>query len=205
MPYNPNVPATSGHSGGLNGDHLVRAPRELATRRLRLLGPQPELAPLLVESINRSLPTLGFIRFGQTAWDAARGERFIARDLEALARGECLVFYAFEIASDTYVGRIDLHSWDFDAPRCEIGYVADARAAGRGLMREAVLACVNLAFSMGVARVQAVSDAGNARALRFAERALGFTREGVLRFYERDAQGRLGDQVIFAAYNPAAV
>ena len=186
-------------------DDLICARRELGTPHLRLLAPQPVFAPLLIDSINHSLPTLGFISFGQSEWDAERGQRFIARDLEALARGECLVFYAFEVISDTYVGRVDLHSWDFDAPRCEIGYVADARAAGRGLMREAVLACVNLAFSMGVARVQAVSDAGNARALRFAERALGFTREGVLRFYERDAQGRLGDQVIFAAYNPAAV
>ena len=37
--------------------------------------------------------------------------------------------------------------------------------------------------------------------MHFAEHALGFTREGVLRNYERDAQGRLGDQVLFAAYN----
>ncbi len=205
MPCNPNEPATSALCGGISGDQLTLAPRELATPRLRLLGPQPSFAPLLMESINHSLPTLGFITFGQSAWDAERGDRFIARDLEALARGECLVFYAFKLASGAYVGRVDLHSWDFDAPRCEVGYVADARQAGRGLMREAVLACVDLAFSMGVARVQALSDAGNARALRFAEQALGFTREGVLRFYERDAQRRLGDQVMFAAYNPAAV
>jgi hypothetical protein len=29
-------------------------------------------------------------------------------------------------------------------------------------------------------------------------------REGVLRHYERDARGRLGEQVMFAAYNRAA-
>jgi RimJ/RimL family protein N-acetyltransferase len=185
-------------------DDLVRAPRELLTGRLRLLGPQPSFAPMLVESVNRSLPTLGFINWGQAEWLAAQGERFMARDLEDLARGECLVFYAFELAGGAYVGRVDLHSWDFDAPRCEIGYVADARQAGRGLMREAVLACVSLAFGLGVARVQAISEIGNARALRFAEQALGFTREGVLRYFERDAQKRLGEQVIFAAYNPAA-
>ena len=69
-------------------------------------------------------------------------------------------------------------------------------------MREAVLACVDLAFSLGAARVQALSEATNTRALHFAEHGLGFMREGLLRHYERDAQGRLGDQVLFATYNP---
>ena len=45
----------------------------------------------------------------------------------------------------------------------------------------------------------------NGRALHFAEHALKFTREGVLRNFERDAQGRLGSQVMFAAYNSAVV
>jgi len=99
---------------------------------------------------------------------------------------------------------VDLHSWDFATPRCEVGYVGDVRTAGRGLMREAVLACVDLAFQLGAARVQALSEAGNLRALHFAEHALGFVREGELRNYERDAQGRLGSQVLFAAYNQVA-
>ena len=59
-------------------------------------------------------------------------------------------------------------------------------------MREAVLACVDLAFSPSAARVQALSEADNARAPHFAERALGLTREGVLRNFERGAQKRLG-------------
>ena len=50
-------------------------------------------------------------------------------------------------------------------------------------------------------RVQALSEADNHRALRFARHALGFTREGGLRNFERDAQGRLRNQVMFAAYN----
>ena len=79
-----------------------------------------------------------------------------------------------------------------------------AACSGRGLMREAVLATVELAFTLGAARVQALSEIGNARALHFAEHALGFTREGVLRHYERDAHGQLGQQVMFAAYNPRA-
>ena len=40
-------------------------------------------------------------------------------------------------------------------------------------------------------------------ALRFAARS-AWQREGLLRAYERDPHGALGDMVMFAAYNPAA-
>ena len=185
--------------------HLIQAPRELRAERLALHAPRPEFAPVFVESLNTSLPGLGFIGWAQHPQTPAWAERFMADGLAYVEEGDCLIFYAFESASGRYVGRVDLHSWDFSAPRCEVGYVGDVRMQGRGLMREAVLACVQLAFEMGVARVQALSEAGNLRALRFAESSLGFRREGVLRNFERDAQRRLGEQVMFASYNPAAV
>ena len=180
------------------------APTELHTARLSLLGPRPDIAPLFVASLNRSLPGLRFIGWAQLERAEDWGRQFIEHDLAMWAQGECLAYYAFEQSTGAYVGRIDLHSWDFDAPRCEVGYVGDVLCSGRGLMREAVLACVELAFSLGAARVQALSEADNQRALRFAEHALGFAREGLLRNFERDAQGRLGQQVMFAACNPAA-
>jgi RimJ/RimL family protein N-acetyltransferase len=138
-------------------------------------------------------------------------QRFVAGGWDYVERGEDLIFYAFERQSAAgegtelgrYVGRVDLHSWHFETPRCEVGYVGDVRTQGQGLMREAVLACVDLAFSLGAKRVQALSEADNYHAIRFAEQALGFTREGVLRHYERDAQGNLGEQVMLAAYPPS--
>ena len=183
--------------------HLIQAPRELRAARLVLQAPRPEFAPVFVESLNTSLPGLGYIGWGQQPQTLAWAERFMAGGLGYVEEGDCLIFYAFESASGRYVGRVDLHSWDFHVPRCEVGYVGDVRMQGRGLMREAVLACVQLAFELGAARVQALSEATNLRALRFAESALGFSREGVLRNFERDAQGRLGEQVMFASYNPA--
>ncbi len=189
----------------MDRSHLIQAPRELRTQRLLLRAPRPEFAPLFVESLNTSLPGLGYIGWGQHAQTLEWAERFMAAGLVYVEEGDCLIFYAFDTDSGSYVGRVDLHSWDFDVPRCEVGYVGDVRRQGRGLMREAVLACVQLAFGLGVARVQALSEASNQRALRFAEAALGFRREGVLRFFERDAQGRLGEQVMFASYNPELV
>jgi len=184
-------------------DDLSRAPTQLTTPRLDLHAPRPEFGPLFVESLNLSLPGLTYIGWAQKVRSTDWGTTFMAHGVELIAACDCLIYYAFERTSGTYVGRVDLHSWDFEAPRCEVGYVGDARSAGRGLMREAVLACVDIAFSLGAARVQALSEAGNSRALHFAEHALKFTREGVLRNFERDAQGRLGSQVMFAAYNSA--
>jgi RimJ/RimL family protein N-acetyltransferase len=189
----------------LDRTHLIQAPRELRTPRLVLHAPRAEFAPLFVESLNTSLPGLGFIGWAQHAQTLAWAERFMAGGLAYVEEGDCLIFHAFEGASGCYVGRVDLHSWDFQVPRCEVGYVGDVRLQGRGLMREAVLACVQLAFELGAARVQALSEAANLRALRFAESALGFRREGVLRNFERDAQGRLGEQVMFASYNPTVL
>ena len=184
---------------------LRGAPTELNTERVVLHGPRPEFGPVIVASINRSLPGLRFIGWGQRERAETFGAEFICDDLRMWAEGECLVYYAFERATGAYVGRIDLHSWDFSTPRCEVGYVGDVLTAGRGLMREAVLACVDAAFRLGAARVQALSESDNHRALHFAEHSLGFTREGVLRNYERDARGQLGLQVMFAAYRPGAV
>ena len=189
----------------MDAQSLLQAPRRIDSARLVLHAPQPEWAPAFVRSLNLSLPGLAFISWAQTARALEWGDEFLRHDIEWAGRGEGLVFYAFERAHSAYVGRVDLHSWDYSSPRCEVGYVGDARTAGRGLMREAVLACVDLAFTLGAARVQALSEADNARALHFAEHGLGFTREGVLRNYDRDAQGRLGDQVLFAAYRPDLV
>jgi RimJ/RimL family protein N-acetyltransferase len=190
----------------------VHAPRELRTPRLVLRAPQAlcldDLAAAFVESLNLSLPGLRFISWGQQPRSIQWAQGFVASSMQHFDRGEDLTYYAFEHDHGghwgRYVGRIDLHSWELDTPRCEVGYVGDVRTAGLGLMREAVLACVELAFQLGAARVQALSEAGNQRALHFAEHALGFKREGLLHNYERDAQGNLGDQVMFAAYAPTS-
>lgn len=183
---------------------VARAPRLLRTERLDLQAPRPEHAGVFLDSLNASLPALGYVGWGQRPRDLAWSERFCAGGAELFDSGECVVYYAFHRSSGAYVARIDLHTFDFEAPRAEIGYVGDLRHAGRGLVREAALAVVQLGFAIGLARVHALSDLRNQRALQFAHN-LGMHREGLLRAYERDPQGRLADMVMFAAYNPQPV
>jgi RimJ/RimL family protein N-acetyltransferase len=158
-------------------------------------------APAFVAAMNASLTDWRFIAFAQQPADLAWGERFCAGDVQWVADGEAVIFYAFERASDAFVGRIDLHTLDLDACRAEIGYVSDSRLAGRGLMREATLAVVEFGFELGFERIEAMSDARNQRAVRFAL-GLGFEREALLRRHERDPRGELCDMVLLARLKP---
>lgn len=176
---------------------LREAPRILLTPRLTLEAPRVEHAQAFAEILNASLAGWRFIGWGQTARDLAWAEQFCRRGAQFVEDGEDLIFNVFHTASAACIGRIDLHSFDFDAPRCEIGYVGDARLSGRGLMREATLAVIELGFGLGLARIEAFSDVRNQRAVDFAL-GLGFQTEGIVRSRERDPQGELCDQVLMA-------
>ncbi|HSN31744.1 MAG TPA: GNAT family protein [Ideonella sp.] len=189
----------------MDAEHLWRAPRELTTPRLVLESPRPQHAGAVMAAINASLPDLRFVDWGRRAVDRVWADAFAERGMHLVEDGEALIYYAFERtgqARGAFVGHLDLHGFDLEAPRCEIGYVADSRQAGRGLMREAAAALVELAFRLGFMRIEALTDTRNARALRFAA-ALGFEREGVLRAHRRDLDGALCDEVLFARLHPS--
>ncbi len=181
---------------------LKLAPAVLNTARLRLETPRAEHALAFAAGVAASMPGLAFVPWGLRPRDIAWARRFCEDDARSVAAGEDLVFHVFDAADGGWVGRIDLHSIDVAASRGEIGYVGDLRRAGRGQMREAALAVIGLCFGLGFARIEAMSDARNARALHFA-RTLGMQREGLLRCHERDGHGALCDMVLYAALNPA--
>lgn len=189
----------------MDASDLIAAPRELLTPRLRLVAPQPAHAPAFLAWHARSLPAMGFISWGQRPWDLAQAQGFYDFAVKLVARGECLIFDAFRRDTGAYSARIDLHTWDFEAPRAELGYVGDATLAGQGYTREAAQAVMALGFEMGLMRIHALCDARNEPSQRFARQALGMAFEGRLRAYERDPQGQLADMMMFAAYNSSAV
>jgi RimJ/RimL family protein N-acetyltransferase len=154
-------------------------------------------APLVMDSINASLPQLQFIAWGQRQVDLAWARKFCENNLGFVSRGEALIYFAMQRGPGGFVGNFDLHHFDLDAGRCQIGYVANSRFAGRGLMREAALALMTMAFDIGFQRIEAWCDRRNERSIHFAQR-LGMLQEGVLRSVERDAHGALCDQVVLA-------
>nr|WP_316643872.1 GNAT family N-acetyltransferase [uncultured Roseateles sp.] len=184
----------------MNADDLIRAPRRLETSRLVLESPCIAHAEAFNESLKASASSLGFIGWGRHAGDLDWARDFCARGAAFVAKGEDLIFHVFLREGGAHVGRIDLHSYDFDAPRCEIGYVGDLRFRGQGLMREAVQAVLDLGFALGLVRIHAHCDALNTRSISFIK-SLGFVQEGVMRFYARNPQGELNDEVVLAFYN----
>ena len=180
---------------------LTAAPTELRTPRLRLQSPRAEHAAPFAEALAASRPELGFVSWGQQPRDLAWAQRFCDDEARVVAEGRGLAFHVLEAADGGWVGRIDIHTLDLEAARGEIGYVGHSQHAGRGLMREATLAVIELCFGLGFERIEAMSDARNTRALRFAD-SLGLQREGLLRRHERDLQGHHCDMVLFAALRP---
>lgn len=176
---------------------LIRsAPRVFETKRTRLEAPSLAQVPVRMAWAAAAHDQLHFTYWWRKSVEQDVAERSAQSEIDAVNAGSELIFNVFEKGSDAYVGRIDLHSFDADAPRCEIGYMADPRTQGRGLLREAARACVDLAFRLGFVRVQAITDPRNVRSIAFAK-ALGMQEEGVLRNYER-LNGELCDQVVLA-------
>jgi RimJ/RimL family protein N-acetyltransferase len=174
---------------------ILAATRTFETERTRLEAPSLAQVPVRMAwaaAAHDQLHTDSWRK--SVAQDVS--ERSAQSEIAAVAAGSEIIYNVFESATNAYVGRIDLHSFDADAPRCEIGYMADPRTQGRGLLREAAHACVALAFRLGFARVQAITDPRNTRSIAFAK-ALGMREEGVLRNYER-LNGELCDQVMLA-------
>lgn len=185
----------------MSPDDLKAAPRELRSVRCVLEAPRPEHAEPFAQGLAASVPGWPFISWVHRARDADWERRFCDDDARSFDAGQDMAFHVFEIADRGWVGRIDIHTIDFDAARGEMGYVGDIRRAGRGLMREAALAVIALCWRVGFERIEAMSDARNPRALHFAE-TLGMQREGLLRHHERDPHGEHCDMVLYAVLKP---
>ena len=174
---------------------LLTVPPVIRTAHLDLVESDPAFAPAFAEAMAASHDAIEFAASWRAASDVDKAARSMVVSRER-AEHE-LVRHAFVRETGRWVSRVDLHSWDWSVPRCEVGYLSDARQAGRGHTREAVLAMVEVAWSLGAVRVQALTDTRNHRAVKFAL-DLGFTREGTLRRYERDDNGALCDLTVFS-------
>ena len=86
-----------------------------------------------------------------------------------------------------------------------IGYWMGAPARGRGVCTRALRLLSGWAFEeLELGRLELVTDPDNLASQRVAEKA-GFRREGVLRSYLLDRDGRLRDAVMFSLLPPDLV
>jgi RimJ/RimL family protein N-acetyltransferase len=178
---------------------LTDAPAEILTERLRLVVSDVAFAPRFADAMRASHDDLAFTQGWREVADPEVAALSLRRSLELADRD--VVRHAFRRDTGAYVARVDLHSFDAEVPRCELGYVGASEQTGTGLVTEACRAMLALAWDLGVVRVQALCDARNGPSIRLAER-IGLQREGLLRSYERDDDGQLCDQVVLAIVRP---
>jgi RimJ/RimL family protein N-acetyltransferase len=141
------------------------------------------------EEVTRYLPYAAWV-----AMDDAVG--WYHRMLGLIADGTIAYNAVVEKATGRVIGGTLLRDIDGDVGKLEVGYVAGRAFWGRGLMREAVGAVVDHAFTApGRRRVEAHIDGRNTNSQRLVER-LGFQREALLRDHWLD-KGEVSDSTIY--------
>jgi RimJ/RimL family protein N-acetyltransferase len=110
--------------------------------------------------------------------------------------GRLLPLAAVEATSGELVGAGILHHLDAERQIVEIGYFVLPAGRRRGIATTIARALAEHAFSLGVERVAAYVNVGNAGSERVLERA-GFTREGVVRSMPKP-DGRRVDKTLFS-------
>jgi len=113
------------------------------------------------------------------------------------AAGNQATLTILEPGLDVCRGQINIHQFDWDHHRAELGIWVVPQVRGRGLGPRALrLASEWLARECGIARVQLTTEPHNEAMLRAAA-AAGYSYEGVLRGYRR-YRGRREDCAILS-------
>lgn len=124
--------------------------------------------------------------------------RRLARVDEEARSDLAYAFFIFGRGNSELLGGINLNNVRRRAAQmATLGYWMGARFAGQGIMTEAVMALVPLAFRvLRLERVEAACIPENIASVRVLEKA-GFTREGLARAYLSIA-GQRRDHLLFA-------
>lgn len=135
---------------------------------------------------------------------AANLPRLDAGELRALAsqvphlleQGDFLPLLVVDAEGGEIQGGCVLHHVDWQRDQAEIGYWLFELARGRGTATRTARFLAQHGFSLGLQRIEARVNVGNAASERVLERA-GFTREGILRsMTQRD--GSRVDQTVYS-------
>jgi RimJ/RimL family protein N-acetyltransferase len=177
---------------------LLDIPAEIATERLILRAPRQGGGAIILPAVRASLPELKkWMPWASDDYDLKNAEEWCRRNAAKFLSREELAFLIFSKQGD-HLGSISAFRFDWNVPRCEIGYWLSTAHCGRGLMTEAVTAVTKLALDLlKCERVEIRTDARNDRSRRVAELA-GFSLEGVLRNECRDVEGKLRNTAILS-------
>jgi RimJ/RimL family protein N-acetyltransferase len=122
---------------------------------------------------------------------------WIERAHDAQQRARAIRFAITDATDGTFLGQVGIGDLDWEQQVGEIFYWIAAPARGRGVATSATRLLAAWAFDvLHLARIEITVDPDNEASQRVAL-AAGFTREGVLRSYQRFKDGRM-DAVMFS-------
>lgn len=125
------------------------------------------------------------------------GEFYVRRKIAAWLLQEEFTFGIWDNDSARLIGAIRLYHLDWETPRGELNFFIDQSFSGRGLMTEALAACVRFSFlQLKIRKLQLRTAMDNYAAQRLA-RKVGLRREGDLREEFRRPGGELIDVMLF--------
>ena len=122
---------------------------------------------------------------------------WIERAYDALHRADSLRLAIVDHEDEEFLGQIGVGRLNWEQQVGEIFYWLAAPARGRGVAARAVRLLADWSFAtLNLARLEIIVDPGNEASQHVAD-AAGFTREGILRSYQRFKDGRM-DAVMFS-------
>ncbi|MDP4098293.1 GNAT family N-acetyltransferase [Paenibacillus sp. P96] len=178
---------------------LLDFPEQFETERLLVRAPQWGDGVPLNEAIVKSLEELRpFMPFARVTPAPEETEKVVRRGRIRFLERTDMMMVMCDKRSGGVLGACGLHRIDWSARRFEIGYWIRTSRSGEGLVTEAVLGMTDFAIRhLQANRLEIRCDDRNIRSAAVAKRA-GFTLEGVLRNWEREEDGTLVNQMVFA-------
>ena len=137
----------------------------------------------------------------QPITDIDEAIKVLKKDLESDARGDSLCWAVTMDGEEHMIGKCILFQYHQQNQRAEIGYILNHNFWRRGLMKQALQAVIDFAFTtLELHRIEADVDVDNTASLGLLD-SLGFKREGLFKDRWR-VYDEWQDSVMLALLNP---
>ena len=182
---------------------LIDLPQEITTTRLLLRPPMPGDGVVINEAIIESfddikewLPWATHIPTVEETEETTR-----IRHIKWLNR-EDLGLLIFDRQTGQYLGGVGFPRMDWYVPKFEVGYWLRSSQVGKGIVSEAVNACVRFAFlELKAKKIELKCDSKNEKSIKVAK-SLGFNLEAHLKLDSMTPDKKeIRDLLIFTRYN----
>jgi RimJ/RimL family protein N-acetyltransferase len=142
-------------------------------------------------------------RTAETIRDLAAAETYIEQKLTETTKREhyCMVIEDEHVHQLT--GVFFVKNFDWNIPKCELGYFVDRNYEGKGIATRAMKAIVDFCFTtLQVQKIFLRTGTGNTGSRKAAEKN-GFELEGILRWDFKLPNGTLTDLAYYGKINDA--